>query len=120
MEFSTEILARQSRNQNEQSRIHREVSMSLRSSTEGEKEWPFLHMLFCLTRHSRARGNLGLSCVELAWIPAFAGMTEPSGHLRCVDPPRTGIFEEGMVRQCSGSQGFASLDLDEMALRSVE
>ena len=28
-------------------------------------------------RHSRARGNPGLFCAELAWIPAFAGMTEP-------------------------------------------
>ena len=29
------------------------------------------------TRHSRARGNPGLFSAELAWIPAFAGMTEP-------------------------------------------
>ena len=27
-------------------------------------------------RHSRVRGNPGLVTAELAWIPAFAGMTE--------------------------------------------
>jgi hypothetical protein len=27
------------------------------------------------TRHSRARGNPGLFPTQLAWIPAFAGMT---------------------------------------------
>jgi hypothetical protein len=30
---------------------------------------------FFFTRHSRARGNPGFFPTELAWIPAFAGMT---------------------------------------------
>jgi hypothetical protein len=47
------------------------------------------------TRHSRARGNAGLFSAALAWIPAFAGMTEPGRPLRCADHPRTRIFEEG-------------------------
>ena len=58
------------------------------------------------TRHSRARGKLGLVSAELTWIPAFAGMTEASGSwtpdgprvnrvLRSTDHPRTGIFEGG-------------------------
>ena len=34
-------------------------------------------MAVCLTGHSRARGNPGLVCAKLAWIPAFAGMTDP-------------------------------------------
>jgi hypothetical protein len=33
-------------------------------------------MLLSSNRHSRARGNPGLGTVKLAWIPAFAGMTE--------------------------------------------
>ena len=35
----------------------------------------------CSTRHSRARGNPGLFSRALAWIPAFAGMTDPCGLL---------------------------------------
>src|SRR5262249_43344348 len=38
-------------------------------------------------RHSRARGNLGLFRIELAWIPAFAGMTKPRRPLRSADHP---------------------------------
>jgi len=34
------------------------------------------------TRHSRARGNPGLFTAELAWIPAFAGMTESRRFIR--------------------------------------
>jgi hypothetical protein len=58
--------------------VHHEVSMSLRSSTEDENEWSSFRTRLPLMRHSRAGGNPGLSCTELAWIPAFAGMTEPS------------------------------------------
>ena len=58
------------------------------------------------TRHSRARGNPGLFSAELTWIPAFAGMTEPSGSrawmeqslvrvLHSTNHPRKGIFEGG-------------------------
>jgi hypothetical protein len=36
-------------------------------------------MILSLNRHSRAGGNPGLFSAELAWIPAFAGMTELSG-----------------------------------------
>jgi hypothetical protein len=32
-------------------------------------------------RHTRARGNPALVCAQLAWIPAFAGMTEPTFSL---------------------------------------
>jgi hypothetical protein len=51
--------------------------MSLRSPTDYENGWLPLHMLLCSNRHSRARGNPGSFSAELAWIPAFAGMTEP-------------------------------------------
>ena len=37
-------------------------------------------LIFSSTRHSRASGNPGVVCAELAWIPAFAGMTD-SGRL---------------------------------------
>ena len=53
--------------------------MSLRSPTEHENGGISLHRVLPSTRHSRARGNPGLFCAELAWIPAFAGTTEPSG-----------------------------------------
>ena len=36
----------------------------------------FLRMVLSATRPSRARGNLGLFSAQLAWIPAFAGMTD--------------------------------------------
>ncbi|MGZ8466148.1 MAG: hypothetical protein ACXWXT_11430, partial [Candidatus Binatia bacterium] len=50
--------------------------MSFRSPTEHENGWHSQNMIPSI-RHSRARGNPGLFCAELAWIPAFAGMTEP-------------------------------------------
>ena len=53
--------------------IDHEVSMSLRLSTEDEKEWTFLPMLFSLTRYSRARGNPGR---VRGWMPVFTGMTD--------------------------------------------
>ena len=37
------------------------------------------HKLISSTCHSRAGGNPGLFSAELAWIPAFAGMTDPGG-----------------------------------------
>ena len=51
--------------------------MSLHSPTEHENGWHSQNMLPSSIRHSRARGNPGLFCAQLAWIPAFAGMTEP-------------------------------------------
>jgi hypothetical protein len=50
--------------------------MSLRSPTENGIEGFSSRMLLFSNRHSRARGNPGWVTVELAWIPAFAGMTE--------------------------------------------
>jgi hypothetical protein len=49
--------------------------MSLRSPTEYENGGTPPHGPFFFTRHSRARGNPGFFPNELAWIPAFAGMT---------------------------------------------
>jgi hypothetical protein len=51
--------------------------------------------MLCSIRHSRAGGNLGLFSRELAWIPAFAGMTEkgPRWALRSLSPQC--YFEEG-------------------------
>ena len=69
--------------------------MSLRSPTETEKGKIPLHTLVPSTRHSRARGNPGLVSAKLAWIPAFAGMTEPGRPLRSADHPRTRIFKGG-------------------------
>ena len=48
--------------------------MSLRSPTEYEYGGT-PHTVLPSARHSRARGNPGLFPTELAWIPAFAGMT---------------------------------------------
>jgi len=56
---------------------HHQVFMSSRASTDDENGWIPLHMLLSPTRHSRAGGNPGLVSAEFAWIPAFAGMTEP-------------------------------------------
>jgi hypothetical protein len=49
--------------------------MSLRSPTEDENGGTPFHTVLPSTRHSRARGNPGLFPTQLAWIPAFAGMT---------------------------------------------
>ncbi len=57
-------------------------AMSLRSSAEDENGGISLHRVLPSTRHSRARGNPGWFSAELAWIPAFAGMTEPRRPLR--------------------------------------
>ena len=51
--------------------------MSFRSPTEHENGSHSQNMLPSSIRHSRARGIPGLVYTELAWIPAFAGMTEP-------------------------------------------
>ncbi len=61
-------------------------AMSLRSSAEDENGGISLHRVLPSNRHSRPvelqpvlhGGNPGLLCAELAWIPAFAGMTETS------------------------------------------
>ena len=50
--------------------------MRLRPSARYKNRWIPLHMLLPPTRHSRAGGNPGLLPAELAWVPAFAGMTE--------------------------------------------
>ena len=62
--------------------FHHEVSMSLHSPTEHENGLYSQNMLPSSIRHSRARGNPGLFCAELAWIPAFAGMTGAPEALR--------------------------------------
>jgi len=53
--------------------------MSLHSSTDYENGWIALHKLISSTCHSRAGGNPGLFSAVLAWIPAFAGMTDAGG-----------------------------------------
>ena len=80
---------------------HHEVSMSLRSPTEHENGWHSQNMLPSSIRHSRARGNPGLFCAELAWIPAFAGMTEPR-WLFVVDIIPSQVFskEARRTRRC--------------------
>ena len=50
--------------------------MILRSPTEHQNEGSFFCVGIPSARHSRARGNPGLLSAELAWIPAFAGMTK--------------------------------------------
>ena len=77
--------------------------MSLRSSTEHENGGISLHRVRSSTRHSRARGNPGLLCAELAWIPAFAGMTETMRPLRFADHPGISVFE-------GGHEGFGIFD----------
>ena len=47
--------------------------MKVRSPTKGENRESLLPSSI---RHSRACGNPGLFSALLAWIPAFAGMTE--------------------------------------------
>jgi hypothetical protein len=49
--------------------------MSLRLPLIDESGGP-LYTVFRWTRHSRARRNPDLFPTALAWIPAFAGMTE--------------------------------------------
>ncbi len=66
--------------------FHHEVSMSLHSPTEHENGLYSQNMLPASIRHSRARGNPGFFCAQLAWIPAFAGMTEPRRPLHCGRP----------------------------------
>jgi hypothetical protein len=68
--------------------------MSLRSSTDYESGGNSFHMVLPSTRHSRARGNPGLFSDELAWIPAFAGMTERRRPLRSTDHPTTVLSKE--------------------------
>ena len=75
--------------------------MSLRSPTDYENGWISLRGVLFSTRNSRVRGNPGWFFAELAWIPAFAGMTEPRQPLPAADYPRMRIFE--------GERGGATL-----------
>ena len=86
-------LERQSRKQIEKNRMHHEVCMSFRSPTDYENGGNSFHMVLPATRHSRARGNPGLFSAELAWIPAFAGMTERRWPLQSTDH-RTHVFSK--------------------------
>jgi hypothetical protein len=52
-------------------------------------------MLLFSNRHSRARGNPGWVTVELAWIPAFAGMTEKAPVAAVKQSMICTIFSEG-------------------------
>jgi hypothetical protein len=52
--------------------------MILRSPTKNENGEIALHVVLSSTRHSRASG-IQVRSVELAWIPAFAGTTDPGG-----------------------------------------
>ncbi len=72
---------------NEKSRIHHDVLMSLRSSPDRENGQMPLYRLIYSIRHSRAGGNPGLFSCELAWIPAFAGMTDRRGLPCCPEVP---------------------------------
>jgi len=75
---------------------------SLRSSADDENGGISLHGVLPSNRHSRARGNPGLLCAELAWMPAFAGMTETRRALRSADHPGISIFEGG-TKDAKGS-----------------
>jgi hypothetical protein len=52
-------------------------------------------MVLASIRHSRAGGIQVWSPTQLAWIPAFAGMTEHGRRLRSADHPCIRIFEGG-------------------------
>ena len=68
--------------------------MSLRSSAVYEIGWLPLHTLLCSNRHSRAGGNPGSFPAELAWIPAFAGMTEHRWPHRYADHSQAQVFSK--------------------------
>jgi len=51
------------------------------------------------TRHSRALGNPGSFTAELAWMPAFAGMTEQDAFsLSETSAPKSFSKETGRLR----------------------
>ncbi|MGZ9257770.1 MAG: hypothetical protein ACXW50_25365, partial [Candidatus Binatia bacterium] len=81
--------------------------MSLRSPTEHENGWHSQNMLPCSIRQSRARGNPGLFCAELAWIPAFAGMTEPR-RLFVVHIIPSHVFSKELTKDTKGSENYYS------------
>jgi len=83
--------------------------MSLRSSAEDENGGIFHHRVLPSNRHSRARGNPGLLCAELAWIPAFAGMTETRRPFRSADHPGISIFEGGHEEHAVRSFNFPKI-----------
>ncbi len=66
--------------------------MSLRSSAVYAIGWLPLHTLLCSNRHSRAGGNPGSFSAKLAWLPAFAGMTEHRWPPRYADHPQVQVF----------------------------
>src|SRR3990172_10041281 len=66
--------------------------MILRSPAENENAVICFHM--CSPRLViPAHAGIQVCCAELAWIPAFAGMTEPRRAIR--SHPQTGIFKGG-------------------------
>ena len=71
--------------------FHRTFVLALQNTENG---WDSRMKRLCLTRHSRARGNPGLICAQLAWIPAFAGMTNP-GDLFIVETLTLHVFSRG-------------------------
>ena len=68
--------------------------MSLRPSTDYEIGGIPPYTL-CSICHSRAGGNPGLFTAELAWVPAFAGMTELRWSIRFAEHAVIGIFRGG-------------------------
>ncbi|MGZ8427723.1 MAG: hypothetical protein ACXWYD_22480, partial [Candidatus Binatia bacterium] len=80
--------------------------MSFRSPTEHENGWHSQNMIPSI-RHSRARGNPGLFCAELAWIPAFAGMTEPRS-LFVVHIIPAHVFSKEVTKDPKGSENYYS------------
>ena len=74
-----------------------------------------LHMLLYSICHSRAGGNPGLFSAELAWIPAFAGMTELRTSVRFAEHHVMVIFRE----EHEGHEGFGSSRSELRALRVV-
>ncbi|MGZ9188205.1 MAG: hypothetical protein ACXW6R_26395, partial [Candidatus Binatia bacterium] len=95
-------------NNREQILIHQEMSMSLRSSTEYKIGLYSQNMLPSSIRHSRARGNPGLFCAELAWIAAFAGMTEPPEALRVHIIPSHVFSKEDTKEEINNLPDFVS------------
>ncbi|MGZ9174636.1 MAG: hypothetical protein ACXW52_23845, partial [Candidatus Binatia bacterium] len=53
------------------------------------------------------RGNPGLFCAELAWIPAFAGMTEPR-RLFVVHIIPSHVFSKDVTKDTKVSENYFS------------
>jgi hypothetical protein len=69
--------------------------MSLRPSTDYEIGGIRPPYALCSICHSRAGGNPRLFTAELAWIPAFAGMTELRWSIGFAEHAVIGIFRGG-------------------------